>query len=492
MPKMTFIERDGTRREVDAPLGLSVLEIAHKHGVDIEGACEGSLACSTCHVIVDPAWFDRLATPTEDEEDMLDSRFRLGGNLPPGLPDRRHGGARWAGRQAAGGQPQHDERVAMRILVAMSGGVDSSVVAARLAEAGHDVIGATLQLYHHGAASGRKGACCAGQDIHDARRVADRLAIPHYVIDAEARFAKAVIGDFADAYAAGETPVPCVRCNQTVKFTDLLALARGLGAERLATGHYVRRIDGPGGAELHRARDKARDQSWFLFATSRAQLEATLFPLGEMADKAAVRAEAARFGLAVAAKPDSQDLCFIPSGSYADLVGRLRPEALTPGEIVDGAGRVLGRHHGIARYTVGQARRLGAAGGEDRIVVELDAPRRRVVVGPRGAGTRSVRLRSVNWLVAPPAGPLRCLVKLRAREEPQPATVASTGDGAELRLDAPGLPAPGQACVFYDNDRVLGGGWITARPAEAPAVDGATPAGLSAPPAGSDGGVAQR
>ena len=259
----------------------------------------------------------------------------------------------------------------------MSGGVDSSTVAGLLHEAGHDVIGVTLQLYDHGAAAGRKGACCAGQDIHDARRVADHLGIAHYVIDAEQRFADAVIGDFAAGYAAGETPVPCVRCNQTVKFTDLTALARGLGAERLATGHYVRRIDGPAGPELHRAVDLARDQSWFLFATTRDQLGFALFPLGEMADKGAVRAEAERLGLPVAAKPDSQDICFVASGHYADTVVRLRPDAGEPGEIVSRDGRVLGRHDGIARYTVGQGKRLGAAS------VGSGQP-----AGGRGAGTR--------------------------------------------------------------------------------------------------------
>jgi tRNA-specific 2-thiouridylase len=374
----------------------------------------------------------------------------------------------------------------------MSGGVDSSVVAALLAEAGHEVIGVTLQLYDHGAATGRKGACCAGQDIHDASRVADRLGIAHYVIDAESRFASAVIEDFADSYAAGETPVPCVRCNQTVKFADLTALADALGAERLATGHYVRRIDGPQGAELHRARNPMRDQSWFLFATTRAQLERALFPLGEMADKAAVRAAASRLGLAVAAKPDSQDLCFVPSGRYADLLARLRPDALAPGEIVDQAGRVLGHHEGIARYTVGQARRLGAAGGDGRVVIALDAPNRRVRVGPRTAGTRDAVLRDVNWLIARRAGPMRCTVKLRAREAPQPATVRPREHGgAEVCLDHPALPAPGQACVFYEGDRVLGGGWITSAKAVQP-VDAARPAALFAQPARCDGGVAQR
>ncbi len=349
----------------------------------------------------------------------------------------------------------------MRVLVAMSGGVDSSAVAGLLAEAGHEVIGVTLQLYDHGAASGRKGACCAGQDIHDARRVADRLGIPHYVIDAEARFRAAVMGDFADSYAAGETPVPCVRCNQSVKFADLTALARDLGCERLATGHYVRRVDGPEGPELHRAVDAARDQSWFLFATTREQLASCLFPLGAMEDKAAVRAAASRLDLPVAGKPDSQDICFVPTGSYADSVGRLRPDALESGEIVDAAGAVVGRHDGIARYTVGQAKRLGTAGqagGARRVVIGLDAARRRVVVGPAEGGSRQVRLREVNWLAV--RRPMRCTVKLRAREAPQPASLMPTADGAEVMLDTAALAAPGQACVFYDGSRVLGGGFI--------------------------------
>jgi len=303
-----------------------------------------------------------------------------------------------------------------------------------------------------------------------------------------------VIGDFADGYAAGETPVPCVRCNQTVKFTDLTALARGLGAERLATGHYVRRVDGPAGPELHRAADRARDQSWFLFATTRDQLDFALFPLGEMADKRAVRAEAERLGLPVAGKPDSQDICFVTSGHYADTVVRLRPDAGEPGEIVSQDGRRLGRHDGIARYTVGQGRRLGAAAvdrGDRQVVVALDPGRRRVIVGPRGTGTPDVRLREVNWLMAPPARPMACTVKLRAREAPQPAMVEATPEGAAVRLVAPALPAPGQACVFYDGERVLGGGFIC-RAERAVAVDAAWGAGLSPRPRGSDGGVAQR
>jgi tRNA-uridine 2-sulfurtransferase len=352
----------------------------------------------------------------------------------------------------------------MRVLVAMSGGVDSSVVAGLLHEQGHEVIGVTLQLYDHGIAAGRKGACCAGQDIHDARRVADRLGIAHYVIDAEARFSRAVIADFADSYAAGETPVPCIRCNQSVKFADLTGLAAGLGAERLATGHYVRRVDGADGVELHRAADPERDQSWFLFATTLPQLQQCWFPLGGMPDKRAVRDIAARLGLAVADKPDSQDICFVPSGSYTEIVGRLRPDALVPGEIVAQNGTVVGRHDGVARFTVGQSKRLGSAamvGGERQMVVATEPGARRVVIGPRNVTTRQVRLREVNWLVPPPASQLRCAVKLRARDVPRSAVVAASADGASVQLDEPALPAPGQACVFYDGHRVLGGGFIT-------------------------------
>jgi tRNA-uridine 2-sulfurtransferase len=356
----------------------------------------------------------------------------------------------------------------MRVLVAMSGGVDSSVVAGLLHEQGHEVIGVTLQLYDHGVASGRKGACCAGQDIHDARRVADRLGIAHYVIDAEERFARSVIAEFADSYAAGETPVPCIRCNQSVKFADLTALAGGLGAERLATGHYVRRVDGPDGAELHRAADLERDQSWFLFATTLPQLQQCWFPLGGMPDKRAVRDVAARLGLAVAEKPDSQDICFVPSGSYAEIVRRLRPDALEPGEIVAQDGTVVGRHDGVALFTVGQSKRLGAAatmGGERQMVVATAPGTRRVVIGPRTVSTDQVRLREVNWLVSPSVDPMRCTVKLRARDVPRSAIVALSADGATVQLDEAALPAPGQACVFYDGDRVLGGGFIT-RPAD--------------------------
>ncbi len=382
----------------------------------------------------------------------------------------------------------------MRVLAAMSGGVDSSVAAALLREQGHEVIGVTLQLYDHGAAASRKGACCAGQDIHDAKRVADRLGIAHYVIDAEARFAQAVIAEFADSYAAGETPVPCVRCNQTVKFADLPALARGFGAERLATGHYVRRIDGPDGPELHRAADPARDQSWFLFATTREQLAFSLFPLGGMANKDAVRAEAARLGLEVAEKPDSQDICFVASGSYAEVVGRLRPDALVAGDIVRRDGKVMGRHDGIARYTVGQGKRLGPAAmdqGEHQVVLATDPATRRIVIGPRHAGTTELRLSELNWLIPIPAGPFACQMKLRAREAPQPAIVTPTPWGAEVRMAAPVQPAPGQAGVFYAGERILGGGFIR-RPDWRPSVlglgvgelDGLGLGGLSPAPLG--------
>ena len=350
-----------------------------------------------------------------------------------------------------------------RVVVAMSGGVDSSVTAALLAEQGYEVVGITLQLYDHGAAVGRKGACCAGQDIHDARNVADRLGIAHYVLDYESRFRQEVIDAFADSYARGETPIPCVECNRTVKFRDLVATARELGADALATGHYVRRVAGPHGAELHSAGDASRDQSYFLFATTREQLDFLRFPLGAM-PKDETRVLAHRFGLAVAAKPDSQDICFVPSGRYAQLVERLRPEAAAPGEIVHVDGTVLGTHDGIIRFTVGQRRRLGVGTGEPLYVVRLDPEKKRVVVGPKTAlATQRIRLSGVNWLDAPPDGEVEVQVKLRSASVPVPATVTlGAAGGADVTLHRPEFGvAPGQACVFYAGTRVLGGGWIT-------------------------------
>jgi len=352
-----------------------------------------------------------------------------------------------------------------RIVVAMSGGVDSSTVAAILQAEGHEVVGVTLQLYDHGAATGRKGACCAGQDIYDARRVAERLDIPHYVLDYETHFRKEVIEDFAASYAAGETPVPCVRCNERIKFRDLLAVARDLGAEALATGHYVRGVEGADGRELHRAVDEGRDQSYFLFATRREQLDFLRFPLGDI-PKRETRALAERFALPVADKPDSQDICFVPSGSYAEVIEKLRPDAAAPGEIVDLEGRVLGRHDGIIHFTVGQRRGLNVGGSAEPLyVVRLDATRRRVVVGPRAALGRSVvALREVNWLGAEPLGlsGLQVTAKLRSAHRPADATVVPRDGGrAVLHFEEPqrGV-APGQAAVFYNGTRLLGGGWI--------------------------------
>lgn len=350
-----------------------------------------------------------------------------------------------------------------RVVVAMSGGVDSSVVAGLLAREGYDVVGVTLQLYDHGGAVARKTrTCCAGQDIHDARRVAEGLGIPHYVLDYEERFRARVIADFAASYARGLTPIPCVLCNERIKFADLLEMARELGADVLATGHYIRRIENETGPELHRAKDVGRDQSYFLYRTTREQLAMLRFPLGDM-DKHEVRSLAQEFGLAVAEKPDSQDICFVPDGDYARVVKTHAPLAAQPGEIVDEAGRVLGRHEGVIHFTVGQRKRLGLAGnGAPLFVLALDAERARVIVGPRESlRVRSILLSDVNWL-APASGPAECMAKVRSTRAPVAARITPLADYA-ARVDLPegeDAVAPGQACVFYEGTRLLGGGWI--------------------------------
>ncbi|MBO6728897.1 MAG: tRNA 2-thiouridine(34) synthase MnmA [Maricaulis sp.] len=352
-----------------------------------------------------------------------------------------------------------------RVVVAMSGGVDSSVTAALLHHLGYDVVGVTLQLYDHGAAIQKKGACCAGQDIYDAKRVAEECGFPHYVLDYESRFREAVIEEFADTYLAGFTPIPCVRCNQTVKFADLLKTARELGAACMATGHYIQRAMGNDGAQLRRAADKGKDQSYFLFATTHEQLDFLRFPLGHL-NKDQTRQLAEAFGLVVADKPDSQDICFVPEGRYVDIVEKIRPGASRPGEIVHVDGRALGRHEGVIRYTVGQRRGLGIAAGDPLYVVRLDAEQAQVVVGPREAlAVNRIKLNDVNWLGADAiadGAPVR--VKVRSTRPPVPAALSVDGErvGVVLAEGEEGV-APGQACVFYspdDEDRVLGGGWI--------------------------------
>jgi len=359
--------------------------------------------------------------------------------------------------------------VGTRIVAAMSGGVDSTVTAAVLARAGYDVVGVTLQLYDHGAAIQKKGACCAGQDIHDARTAAEAIGIPHYVLDYESRFREQVMEDFADAYLGGETPIPCIRCNQTVKFRDLLDTARDLGAEAMATGHYVRREVGAAGLELHRAADPARDQSYFLFATTAEQLEFLRFPLGAL-PKPAVRAAAADLGLAVAEKPDSQDICFVPEGRYTTVIDRLRPQGAEPGDIVHLDGRVLGRHEGVTRYTIGQRRGLNVAVGDPLFVERIDADKRQVVVGPREALlTRALTLKEINWIggasiEAACAAARPVLARVRSTREPVPGRLALVNGAPGVAFDtAEEGVAPGQACVLYAPEaptRVLGGGFI--------------------------------
>ncbi|MQQ07240.1 tRNA 2-thiouridine(34) synthase MnmA [Epibacterium sp. SM1979] len=356
-----------------------------------------------------------------------------------------------------------------RVVVAMSGGVDSSVVAAYLADQGFDVVGVTLQLYDHGAALAKKGACCAGIDIHDARRVAEERGFPHYVLDYENIFKDAVIDEFADSYLAGATPVPCIRCNERVKFKDLLETAKDLEADCMATGHYIQRMDGPNGPELHCAEDANRDQSYFLFSTTPDQLNFLRFPLGHLPSKDATREMAAEYGLAVADKPDSQDICFVPNGNYASVIEKLRPGAAEPGEIVHADGRVLGAHEGVIHYTIGQRRGLGIGGlTEPLYVVKLDVDKKQVVVGPKELlATRVVPVREINWLGDEPFTSRKewhLKVKVRSTRPPREAIIRPISETeAEVELLTPeeGI-SPGQACVFYANEgsRIFGGGWI--------------------------------
>ncbi|AJE47321.1 tRNA 2-thiouridine(34) synthase MnmA [Celeribacter indicus] len=356
-----------------------------------------------------------------------------------------------------------------RVVVAMSGGVDSSVVAAQLAEEGYDVVGVTLQLYDHGAALAKKGACCAGRDIHDARRVAEEMGFPHYVLDYENVFRDAVIDEFADSYLAGATPVPCIRCNERVKFKDLLETAKDLDADCMATGHYIQRVMGATGPELHAAADPNRDQSYFLFSTTPEQLSFLRFPLGHLPSKDATRALAAKYGLPVADKPDSQDICFVPNGNYAQVIEKLRPGAAEPGDIVDHEGKLRGTHDGVIHYTIGQRRGLGIGGlSEPLYVVKLDVDTRRVIVGPKEMlATRTIPVREINWLGDDPftsRDEWVLDVKVRSTRPPREAIVRPISDTeaeVELVVAEEGV-SPGQACVFYDpaSPRIFGGGWI--------------------------------
>ena len=357
-----------------------------------------------------------------------------------------------------------------RVVVAMSGGVDSSVVAAELAAQGYDVVGITLQLYDHGAALAKKGACCAGSDIHDARRVAEKLNFPHYVLDYENSFRESVIDDFAKSYLAGATPIPCIRCNERIKFKDLLETAIDLDADCMATGHYIQRKNGINGAELHMAADHQRDQSYFLFSTTAKQLDYLRFPLGSLASKAETRALAAKYGLDVANKPDSQDICFVPDGNYAAVIEKLHPGAAQPGKIIDQNDNILGTHNGVINYTIGQRRGLGIGGLEEPLyVVKLDADRKLVIVGPKELlATRQVSLKEVNWLGDIPLmtkSTWEIRAKVRSTRPPRDAVlrpISNTEAIVELIAAEEGI-APGQACVFYgqDGSRVLGGGWIS-------------------------------
>ena len=356
-----------------------------------------------------------------------------------------------------------------RVVVAMSGGVDSSVVAAELKTQGYDVVGVTLQLYDHGAALAKQGACCAGRDIHDARRVAEEMGFPHYVLDYENVFRDAVIDEFADSYLGGATPVPCIRCNERVKFKDLLETARDLDADCMATGHYIQRKMGDAGPELHAAADSNRDQSYFLFSTTAKQLDYLRFPLGHLPSKNDTRALAAKYGLSVADKPDSQDICFVPNGDYAAVIRKLRPEAAAPGDIVDTNGRVLAQHDGVINYTIGQRRGLGIGGLVDPLyVVKLDADARRVIVGPKDMlATRTIPVREVNWLGDIPfdaQDEWHMSVRARSTRPPTEALIrpiSPTEATVELIAAEAGV-SPGQACVFYDRNstRIFGGGWI--------------------------------